>query len=104
ALWGSVAGRLTRVPTVATVRALNSKVVYVLANRVIAVSHAVKEHLVGQGMRGDRIDVVYNGIDPDRYRLSLSRQEARRQLGLEPDALIYAVIAHLSIRKGHAVF
>jgi glycosyltransferase involved in cell wall biosynthesis len=104
ALWGSVAGRLTRVPTVATVRALNTKAVYVLANRVIAVSHAVKEHLVCQGMHGDRIDVVYNGIDPERYRLRLSRPEARQQLGLDPDALIFVVIAHLSIRKGHAVY
>jgi glycosyltransferase involved in cell wall biosynthesis len=104
ALWGSLAGRLARVPTVATVRALNTKTVYTLADRVIAVSLAVKEHLVAQGMRPERIDVVYNGIDPERYRLTISREAARAQLGLEAGAVVVAVVAHLSAKKGHAVF
>jgi glycosyltransferase involved in cell wall biosynthesis len=84
AVWGSVAGRLAAIPTVATVRALNTRTVYTLADRVIAVSHAVKAHLVAQGMRPERIDVVYNGIDPDRYRFTFSREMWRgwpRQCG-----------------------
>jgi glycosyltransferase involved in cell wall biosynthesis len=104
ALWGSVAGRLTGVPTVATVRALNTKTVYTLADRVIAVSEAVKAHLVAQGMRPERIDVVYNGIDPARYQLTLTRDEARRLLELDEDAIVFAVVAHLTTKKGHAVF
>jgi glycosyltransferase involved in cell wall biosynthesis len=104
ALWGSIAGRLAGIPTVATVRALNTKTVYTLAHRVIAVSHAVKEHLVDQGMRQEKIDVVYNGIDPERYRLSLSREAAREKLGLPEEAVVFAVVAHLTGKKGHAVF
>jgi glycosyltransferase involved in cell wall biosynthesis len=104
ALWGSLAGRLTGIPTVATVRALNTKTVYTLADRVIAVSHAVKDHLVAQGMRGDRIDVVYNGIDPARYRLMMDREEARRQLGLGTEQVVFAIVAHLTAKKGHAIF
>jgi glycosyltransferase involved in cell wall biosynthesis len=104
ALWGSIAGRLAGIPTVATVRALNTKTVYLLAQRVIAVSHAVKEHLIAQGMHPERIDVVYNGIDPDRYRLKLTRLQARAQMGLEEDELVFAVVAHLTSKKGHAVF
>jgi glycosyltransferase involved in cell wall biosynthesis len=104
ALWGSIAGRLAGIPTVATVRALHTKTVYTLADRVIAVSHAVKQHLVAQGMRADIIEVVYNGIDPDRYRLTLTRQQAREQLGLDEAATVFAVLAHLTGKKGHAVF
>jgi glycosyltransferase involved in cell wall biosynthesis len=104
ALWGSIAGRLAGVPTVATVRALNDKSFYLLAHRVIAVSHAVKKHLVAQGMRAEKIDVVYNGIDPERYHLSLTREAARAQLGLDPVAVVFAVVGHLSARKGHAIF
>ena len=103
ALWGSVAGRLAGVPSVATVRALNTKTAYALANRIIAVSHAVKDHLVAQGMPADRIDVVYNGIDPARYRLTLTREEARALLKLDEKAVVFAVVGHLSIKKGHAV-
>jgi glycosyltransferase involved in cell wall biosynthesis len=104
ALWGSLAGRLARIPTVATVRALNTKTVYTLADRVIAVSHAVKAHLVAQGMSAARIDVVYNGIDPDRYRTTMTRLEARKLLGLDQEAVVFAVVAHLTGKKGHAVF
>jgi glycosyltransferase involved in cell wall biosynthesis len=104
ALWGSVAGRLTGIPTVATVRALNTRTVYTLADRVIAVSHAVKAHLVAQGMRGERIDVIYNGIDPARYDLTMSRKAAREQLGLDQEAVVFAVVAHLTAKKGQAVF
>ena len=104
ALWGSLAGHLTGIPTVATVRALNNKSFYMLAHRVIAVSQAVRDYLMAQGMRGDRIDVVYNGIDPGRYRLTLTRAAARERLGLEEEAIVFAVVGHLSARKGHAVF
>lgn len=104
ALWGSIAGRLTGIPTVATVRALNNKAFYTLANRVIAVSHAVKQYLVAQGMEANRIDVVYNGIDPARYQLSEDRRAARQRYEIEPDAVVFAVVGHLSPRKGHAVF
>jgi glycosyltransferase involved in cell wall biosynthesis len=103
AFWGSVAGRLTGIPTVATVRALNTKTCYMLADRVIAVSHAVKAHLVAQGMQAGRIDVVYNGIDPERYRLDVSREAARARWGLEETAVVFAVVGHLSPKKGHAV-
>jgi glycosyltransferase involved in cell wall biosynthesis len=104
ALWGSIAGRLTRIPTVATVHALNTKTCYSLADRVIAVSQAAKAHLVAQGMGAERIDVVYNGIDPERYRLRTSREDARAALGLKQEAVVFAVVAHFSPKKGHAVF
>jgi glycosyltransferase involved in cell wall biosynthesis len=104
ALWGSVAGRLTGIPVVATVRALNTKPCYLLADRVIAIAHGVKEHLVAQGMRADKIDVVYNGIDPERYRRTMSRQAARELLDLDVEAVVFAVVAHLTAKKGHAVF
>jgi glycosyltransferase involved in cell wall biosynthesis len=104
ALWGSVAGKLAGVPVVATVRALNTKTCYVLADRVIAIAQAVKQHLVSQGMRAGRIDVVYNGIDPERYRPTVTRVEARERLGLDEDALVFALVAHLTAKKGHALF
>src|ERR687895_705629 len=47
----------------AHVRALNTPFWYQWATRVIAVSHAVKEHLVRHGMDAAKVDVVYNGVD-----------------------------------------
>jgi glycosyltransferase involved in cell wall biosynthesis len=104
ALWGSVAGRLAGVPVVAHVRALNSMTCYRLADRVIAISHAVKRHLEAQGMPGDRIDVVYTGLDPARYTAPLSRAAAKAQLGIAADRPAVGVVAHLTAKKGHAPF
>jgi glycosyltransferase involved in cell wall biosynthesis len=103
ALWGSVGAHLAGIPAVAHVRALNSKTCYTLADRVIAISEAVRDHLVAQGMAGDRIDVVYSGIDPRRYSMPVPREEARRALEIPPDAVVLGVLAHLTAKKGHHV-
>jgi glycosyltransferase involved in cell wall biosynthesis len=83
---------------------LNSPLWYRWATRVIAVSHAVKAHLVERGLPATRIDVVYNGVDPNRYFLPCTREEARLRLGLPLDVPLVGVIAHLTAKKGHAVF
>ncbi len=104
ALWGSVAGMLAGIPVVAHVRALNRRNCYLLADRVIAISRAVKEHLVGQGMEGERIDVVYSGVDAERYGATMDRAAARALLSLPLEARVVAVLAHLTEKKGHHVF
>ncbi len=104
AVHATLAGRLLHIPSIAHVRALNSALCYRFATRVIAVSHAVRDHLVRQGLSGERVDVVYNGVDPARYYLPCTREEARVRLGLPLDALVVGVVAHLTEKKGHAVF
>jgi glycosyltransferase involved in cell wall biosynthesis len=98
------AGRLAGLPTIAHVRALNRPFWYRWTTRVIAVSHAVKEHLVQRGMDGAKIDVVYNGVDPARYYLPCTREDARARLGLPACGSLIGIIAHLTAKKGHAVF
>ena len=105
AAWhGSFAGRVAGLPVVAHVRALNTATTFRLADRVIAISQAVKAHLVRQGLDADRIDVVYTGIDPKGYRLPCGREEARERLGLPRDGPIVGIVAHLTRKKGHHVF
>jgi glycosyltransferase involved in cell wall biosynthesis len=104
ALWGSVAGRWTGIPMVAHVRALNTKTFYQWADRTIAVSHAVKRHLEAQGVPGERIDVVYTGMDPERSTRTIPATEAKARLGIAPEQPTVGVVAHLTAKKGHAVF
>ena len=81
-LWGTLAARALGVPSVATVRALNSKTCYVFADRIIAVSHAVKAHLVEQGIAADKIRVVYNGVDLDKFVPCAGPRERQTRAGI----------------------
>ena len=103
-LWGTLAARALGLPSVATVRALNSKTCYVFADRIIAVSHAVKAHLVEQGIGADKICVVYNGVDLSKFVPPAERAAPKIALGFSADALIVGVVAHLSEKKGHKWF
>ncbi|WP_300753196.1 glycosyltransferase [Janthinobacterium sp.] len=49
---------------------------------------------------GTRLAVIPNGVDTDRFIVSLARREqARRQLGLPQDALVLGSVARLSAQK-----
>lgn len=60
---------------------------YSLAHQVIANSAAVREQLILEGVPGDKIEVVYNGLDVERVapRNALSREAALAALGLAED-------------------
>ena len=103
-LWGTLAARSLGLPSVATVRALNSKTCYIFADRIIAVSHAVKAHLVEQGIQSDKIRVVYNGVDLGKFVPPANRQAPKAALDLPTDIMIVGVVAHLSEKKGHKWF
>ena len=103
-LWGTLAARLIGVPSVATVHALNSKTCYVYADRIIAVSHAVKTHLIAQGIAAEKIRVVHNGIDLRPFEPPADKNVAKGAIGLPADALIVGVVAHLTAKKGHRWF
>jgi glycosyltransferase involved in cell wall biosynthesis len=71
------------------------------AARLIAISNRTREDYVARGFHRDRIDVVYNGIAPDRWQsASIGRAEARAQLGLPPDAFVVAFAGRLHPLKG----
>ncbi|RYG69444.1 glycosyltransferase family 1 protein, partial [bacterium] len=103
-LWGSIAAKILGIPCVATVRALNTKTCYVLADRIIVVSEAVKKHLTDQGIAPEKIRVVYNGIDLQRFQPVPDLKAAKEKVGFKSDDLIVGVTAHLTRKKGHRSF
>jgi glycosyltransferase involved in cell wall biosynthesis len=75
-----------------------------LADRIIVVSEAVKAHLVAQGMAPEKMRVVYNGIDLERFQPIADLSAAKQKVGFKPDDLIVGVTAHLTRKKGHRWF
>jgi glycosyltransferase involved in cell wall biosynthesis len=54
-----------------------------LARAIVANATAVKEQLVGEGVRSEKISVIYNGIDLTRFSQNGTRDEALDRLNLE---------------------
>ncbi len=100
-LWGGYAGRLAGLPVVSNVHALNSRVWYGQATRVIACSWGVQHHLVEHGVPESKIEVIYNGVDPARLQGLRPGPEVRRDLGVAQDAPVICAVAHLHKKKGH---
>ena len=68
--------------------------------RVIAVSSDVRNELLRHGARGDRVTVVLNGIDADRFRRDLARRSGARQaLGLAADEIAIVGVGRLEPQK-----
>lgn len=101
-LWGAVAGKISGIPSIASVHALNARTCYAYSDMLAACSEGVREHLMGQGLPGERIEVMYNGLSPCQFDDIPSRDEVRLELDLPLDAPVIGEVAHLSRRKGQA--
>jgi glycosyltransferase involved in cell wall biosynthesis len=68
--------------------------------QVIAVSSDVRNELLRHGAREDRVTVVLNGIDADRFRRNPGRRlVARQSLGLAPDEIAIVAVGRLEPQK-----
>jgi glycosyltransferase involved in cell wall biosynthesis len=73
------------------------------AKRVIANSQAAKQAFIAAGGKADRVDVIYNGFDLDRYAVPPSQaQQLRQQLGID-DKFVVGHFSRLSPWKGQHI-
>lgn len=73
--------------------------------RIVAVSAAIKDVLIDYGVDADRVDVIYSGTDPARYRGDLDGAAIRSELGIPADAPLVGKIANFYHSwKGHDTF
>jgi glycosyltransferase involved in cell wall biosynthesis len=69
------------------------------AARVFAVSESLKRHAVTLGVPGERIVVVGNGVDTEKFH-RLPQRAAREALGIPQDAPVIVSVGALVERKG----
>lgn len=81
---------------------LRTKVISALrrANTVFAVSSSLRDLALELGVPAERTLVVGNGVDAGRY-FPMPREQARRALGLPPDASVVITVGGLVERKGY---
>jgi glycosyltransferase involved in cell wall biosynthesis len=71
-----------------------------LADGVIVNAEAIRRLLVAEGYDPAKITVVYNGIDLDAFDRGGRAPGLRKELGLEDDAPLVAVMGRLARHKG----
>lgn len=72
---------------------------------IIANSEAGAEHRLRHGFPAERMVVVPNGIDTDRFRRDeAAGREVRRELGIDAEAEVIGLIGRLDPVKDHATF
>jgi len=74
-------------------------------NRIIPVANSVKKDILKNNwfLSAEKLSVLENSIDFSRFAdVSTSRKDARKMLGVPPDAFVFGTIGRLSPTKGLA--
>jgi glycosyltransferase involved in cell wall biosynthesis len=69
------------------------------ARRVVAVSRPLAREAIALGVSKERVSVVYNGVDPQLFKL-MDRNEARRAVGWRSDEKMVLYVGRLEREKG----
>ena len=110
-LFAVPAARLARVPVV--LASIRDRGVYLtpaqtrlqrhvcdLADQVLVNADSIRDWLTDQGLDGQRVTVIKNGIDMARYPLNPPPNAVRQSLGIPENATIVLLMARLNPQKG----
>ena len=106
---GAVAATVARVPVVVTRRVDNRDVGWIvgakygLYRRVVAISAAVREVLIDQGVPRDKISLVHSAVEAGDWVEPVAREARDGEFGLVPGEPAGAMVAQFIPRKGHWV-
>ena len=70
-------------------------------SHLLAVSNAIKNDLIDQGLPADRITVLYNALSPDQFQPARDPLHVRSEFGAESDTPVVGAFGHLSVKKGY---
>jgi glycosyltransferase involved in cell wall biosynthesis len=72
-----------------------------LPDRVVTVSHAVRENLIGSGVPAGMITTITTGVDCTRFDPARTAPVLRQELGIGDGTLLVGMVAILRFKKGH---
>jgi glycosyltransferase involved in cell wall biosynthesis len=107
ALLGGLAAKYLGIPVIWHVRvagkdALLDGLLIRLASEVIVNSQGTAKRFANRGA-SNKIRVVYNGVDTDRFSPSENRESLRKSLGFGPEEVVILMVGRLTREKGHQV-
>jgi glycosyltransferase involved in cell wall biosynthesis len=88
-------------PSIGHVHGFTSALWHRHQTHLLAVSHAVKQHLVNEGISTEAITVLHNAMSPDDFYATRDPLIVRAENGAEADTPVVGTFAHLSRKKGY---
>ena len=71
------------------------------ANKIVVVSNATKNYILSLGAEPERIEVIHNGVDLDRFKpLSGVKEGMRKRLDISKDAFVLLTVRRLVYKNG----
>jgi len=81
------------------------KILGLFATNIIAVSNAVRNSLLGFGIKENKIKVIYNGLNLEKWNpTKYNPMSLRNELKIDKDSFIFAIIAQITECKGQHIF
>ncbi len=72
-----------------------------LADKIITVSNASKNYVLNLGAKPNKITVLHNGVDLNRFKpIPNKREEIRRKLAIPKDAMVFLTVRRLVYKNG----
>jgi glycosyltransferase involved in cell wall biosynthesis len=99
--WGGWLEQFGGPPTVGHVHGFTSAAWHRRQTHLFAVSGAVRDDLVDQGISADRITVLHNALDPSEFRPQRDALQVRAEFGADATTPVIGSFAHLSVKKGY---
>ncbi|MCC7474964.1 MAG: glycosyltransferase family 4 protein [Pirellulales bacterium] len=99
--WSGWLERFGGPPTIGHVQGFTSAKWHRQQSHLLAVSNAVKQHLVKQGISPERFTVLPNALSPDEFFPTRDPLLVRAELGADANTPVVGTFAHLSHKKGH---
>lgn len=101
--WGTWAAHREGVPCAALVHGMTSPFWYRKADLLIGPSEGVREYLLSMRFPAEKVQVIYNGLNPAWFEGLPPPEGLRKELGLPAGARVIGMVAHLAPKKGHHV-
>jgi glycosyltransferase involved in cell wall biosynthesis len=113
--WGRLAGILARVPVIVSsernvdiweegYKRVIGRTLDRFTRATIGNSEAVKQYLVRKGLSRDKVRVVYNGVDPDRFEAPQTPHATKAELGIPLHHAVVLLLARLEPQKDPRTF
>ena len=75
------------------------------STKIICVSNSVKDNLLkSKCVSKDKIEVIYNGVDQDRFNPSINSNDLRKELNIPSNSFILGMIGRVNAIKGQSEF